>query len=202
MLHQPLEDTTMTQNHLLAALIACATALTTFTAQAQTLTGATMAPAEIKAGEKTTLTASFELKDNATNCRVQVNFGDGTPAEVFKINQAKDVPLVAAHTYANAGTYTVKVEPRTKLPMLKCTGGDHSATVKVLPVVVAAAPAAAAGPACPEGWTLDKKSVVKKTGAFNCTAKAGTAAPAAKLACPGTLAYVENTKKGQIGCRP
>jgi PKD domain len=188
----------MTKNHLLAALIACAT----FAAQAQTLTGATMAPAEIKAGEKTTLTASFELKDNATNCRVQVNFGDGTPAEVFKINQAKDVPLVATHTYAKAGTYTVSVEPRTKLPMLKCTGGDKSTTVKVLPVPVAAAPAAAGAPACPAGWTLDKKSVVKKTGAFTCSAKAGTAAPAEKLACPGTLAYVENTKKGQIGCRP
>jgi hypothetical protein len=88
--------------------------------------------------------------------------------------------------------------------MLKCTGGDHSTTIKVLPVVAAAAPAAAAAaaPACPEGWALDKKSVSKKTGAYTCTAKAGTAAPAGKLACPGTLGYFENTKKGQLGCRP
>jgi hypothetical protein len=192
----------MTKNHLLAALLACATAVTTFTAQAQTLTSAAMAPAEIKAGESSTLTAAFELKDNAVNCNVRVNFGDGSPEVNYKLNQAKDVPLVAAHTYAKPGSYTVKVEPRTKLPMLKCTGGDKSATVNVLPVVVAAAPAAAGAPACPTGWTLDKKSIVKKTGAFTCTAKAGTAAPADKLACSGTLSYVENTKKGQIGCRP
>ena len=188
----------MTKNHIVAALLAC----TAFAAQAQTLTGAAMAPAEIKAGESSTLTAAFELKDNAVNCGVRVNFGDGSPEVNFKLNQAKDVPLVAAHTYAKAGTYTIKVEPRTKLPTLKCSGGDKSTSVKVLPVVMAAAPAAAGAPACPEGWKLDKKSVVKKTGAFTCTAKAGTAAPAAKLACPGTLAYVENTKKGQIGCRP
>jgi hypothetical protein len=72
----------------------------------------------------------------------------------------------------------------------------------VAPVVATAAPAAAAAPACPEGWKLDKKSVSKKTGAFTCTAKAGTAAPAGKLACAGTLGYFENTKKGQLGCRP
>jgi PKD domain len=195
---QPLEINDM-KKVLLAALLAC----TALVAQSQTLTGAKMEPAEIKAGEKSTLTAAFDLKDNMTNCRVTVDFGDGTPGEAFKINQAKDVPLVATHTYAKAGTYTVKVEPRTKLPMLKCTGGDHSTTIKVLPVVVAAAaPAAGAAPTCPEGWKLDKKSVSKKTGAYTCTAKVGTAAPAGKLTCPGTLGYFENTKKGQLGCRP
>jgi len=184
---------------LLAALLAC----TAFVAQSQTLTGAKMEPAEIKAGEKSTLTASFDLKDNAVNCNVRVEFGDGA-SENFKLNQAKDVPLVASHAYAKPGSYTVKVLPRTKLPMLKCNGGDHSAMLKVVaPPVVAAAPAAtAAAPSCPEGWKLDKKSVVKKTGAYTCTAKVGTAAPAGKLACPGTLGYFENTKKGQLGCRP
>jgi hypothetical protein len=182
---------------LLAALLACAA----LAAQAQTLTGATMAPAEIKAGEKSTLTASFDVKDKAVNCNVRVNFGDGTPEVNYKLNQAKDVPLIADHTYAKAGSYTIKVEPRTKLPMLKCTGTDQSVVLKVVaPVAAAAAPAAA--PACPDGWKLDKRSVSKKTGAFMCSAKAGTAAPAAKLTCPGTLSYVENTKKGQLGCRP
>ena len=182
---------------LLAALLAC----TALVAQSQTLTSAKMEPAEIKAGEKSTLTAAFELKNNAVNCNVRVNFGDGSPEVNYKLNQAKDVPLVAEHAYAKAGTYTVKVEPRTKLPMLKCTGADQSTSVKVIvPVVAAAAPAAAA--TCPEGWKLDKKSVVKKTGAYTCTAKVGTAAPAGKLSCPGTLGYFENTKKGQLGCRP
>jgi hypothetical protein len=187
------------KNALLAALLACSA----LAANAQTLTGAKMDPAEIKAGESATLTAAFDLKDNAVNCNVRVNFGDGSPEVNYKLNQAKDVPLVAPHAYAKPGTYTVKVEPRTKLPMLKCTGGDQTAMVKVVPVVMAAAPAAAAaGPACPDGWKLDKKSVSKKTGAYTCTAKAGTAAPAGKLACTGTLGYFENSKKGQIGCRP
>ena len=188
----------MKKTHVLAALFA----LASFAAQAQTLTGAKMEPAEIKAGESSTLTATFELKENAVNCNVRVNFGDGSPEVNYKLNQAKDVPLVAPHAYAKAGTYTVKVEPRTKLPMLKCSGADVSTTVNVVPVVAAAAPAAAGAPSCPEGWKLDKKSVSKKTGAYTCTAKAGTAAPAGKLACAGTLGYFENTKKGQLGCRP
>ena len=182
---------------IIAALLACAT----FAAQAQTLTGAKMDPAEIKAGEKSTLTAAFDLKENAVNCNVRVNFGDGSPEVNYKLNQAKDVPLVAAHTYAKAGDYTVTVQPRTKLPMLKCTGGDQKASLKVVvPVVMAAA--ASAAPACPAGWTLSKKSVVKKTGAFTCTAKPKTAAPEGKLACPGSLGYFENTKTGRLGCRP
>ena len=56
-------------------------------------------------------------------------------------------------------------------------------------------------PQCPPGWALDAKSMVKKSGAFTCRAKAGTAAPEGKLACPGELGYFENRKKGQLGCR-
>jgi plastocyanin len=171
--------------------------------QAQTLTGVKVEPAEAKVGEAVKITADFELKDNATNCNVRVAFGEGDPESDVKINQAKDVPLVLSHTYTKPGTYTVKVTPRNNMPMLKCTGKDKTAVVKVVaPVVAVAAPAAAAGPVCPDGWKLDKKSVSKKTGAFTCTAKANTAAPAGKLACTGTLGYFENTKKGQLGCRP
>jgi hypothetical protein len=56
-------------------------------------------------------------------------------------------------------------------------------------------------PACPEGWRLDPKSVNRKTGAYTCTAKAGTKPPAAKLECPGDTGYFENAKRGQLGCR-
>ena len=177
--------------------------LAAFAAQAQTLTGVKVEPAEAKVGEAVKITADFELKDNATNCNVRVAYGEGAPEADVKINQAKDVPLVLSHTYTKPGSYTVKVSPHNNMPMLKCTGKDKTAVVKVVaPVVVAAAPAAGAAPACPDGWKLDKKSVSKKTGAFTCTAKANTAAPAGKLACPGTLGYFENTKKGQLGCRP
>jgi PKD domain len=177
--------------------------LAAFAAQAQTLTGVKVEPAEAKVGEAVKITADFELKDNMTNCNVRVAFGEGDPESDVKINQAKDVPLVLSHTYAKPGTYTVKVTPRNNMPMLKCTGKDKTAVVKVVaPVVATAAPAAGAAPACPDGWKLDKKSVSKKTGAFTCTAKANTAPPAGKLACTGTLGYFENTKKGQLGCRP
>ena len=186
------------KNTLLAVLLAGSALV----AQAQTLTGAKMDPAEIKAGEKSTLTATFEVKDNTVNCGVRVNYGDGSPDVSVRLKEAKDVPLVFAHTYAKPGTYTVKVEPRTKLPALKCLGDDQTATVKVSAAVMATAPAASTGPACPEGWTLSKKSVVKKTGAFTCTAKPKTAAPEGKLACPGSLGYFENTKTGRLGCRP
>jgi hypothetical protein len=64
-----------------------------------------------------------------------------------------------------------------------------------------AASAASAASACPAGWTLNAKSVNKKTKAFSCTAKPGTAAPEKKLSCEGDTGYFENTKKGMIGCR-
>jgi hypothetical protein len=192
---QPQEDD---MKKILIALLS----LAAFATQAQTLTGVKVAPAEIKVGETATLTADFELKDNATNCNVRISFGDGSPESDFKINQAKDVPMVVTHVFDKPGTYILKVAPRNNLPMLRCSGKEAKTELKVVPVVMAAAPAAAGAPACPEGWKLDKKSMVKKTGAFTCTAKANTAAPAGKLACPGTLGYFENTKKGQLGCRP
>ena len=79
------------------------------------------------------------------------------------------------------------------------------------PAPVAAAPAAAAVPAavapkatasaCPAGWTLNAKSVNKKTKAFSCTANPGTAAFEKKLTCEGSTGYFENIKKGVIGCQ-
>jgi hypothetical protein len=44
--------------------------------------------------------------------------------------------------------------------------------------------------------------VNKKTGAFTCTARAGSALPASKSECPAPLGYFENKSKGQLGCRP
>jgi|APDOM4702015118_1054815.scaffolds.fasta_scaffold22795_2 hypothetical protein len=172
---------------------------------AQTLSGVKVEPATAKPGEAVRITATFDDAEKP-NCNVRVHFGDGATKD-FKINQAKDIPLVTEYTYAKAGSYTVKVEPKTALPTLKCVGKNQSLVVKVAAPVPAAAPAAAkagaaAGPACPEGWKLSAKSVNKKTGAFTCTAKAGTAAPASKLACPAPLGYFENTSKGQLGCRP
>ncbi len=190
-------------NRLLA--IAAVLALCTAVA-AQTLSGIKVEPATVKVGEPVKITGSFDNADNP-NCNVRVNFGDG-PTQNFKINQAKDVPLVATHTYATPGAYKVAIEPRTVMPMLKCTGKDQSAMVTVMApaAVVAAAPAGkapAAAPAnCPAGWKLDAKSVNKKSGAFTCGAKIGAPLPAAKLDCAAPLGYFENKFKGQLGCRP
>jgi hypothetical protein len=102
-------------------------------------------------------------------------------------------------------------EGKSQGPLLAgCGGKNQEAFIKVqAPAPAAAAkpaaskPAAAsaAAPKCPEGWTLDSKSVNRKTGAYTCTAKAGTKPPAAKLDCTGDTGYFENAKRGQLGCR-
>ena len=111
------------------------------------------------------------------------------------------------HTYVKAGDYTVAVTPKKVTSRLGCLGKAQSAMVKVsAPAAIAAAPvvpvpAVAAVNACPAGWKLNAKSVNKKTKAFSCTAKPGTAIPEKKLACEGTTGYFENAKKGVIGCQ-
>lgn len=193
---------------LIAALLLAAAALPT---TAQTIANVKVEPAVAKVGEPVTITANFDDAANP-NCNARVHFGDGASQD-FKINQLKDVPLVTRRTYAKAGSYNVRVEGKTALPMLKCIGKTVSTQLRVEapppppPPVAAAAPAvgaagAAIGPTCPEGWKLDAKSVSKKTGAFACSAKAGTKLPMARMDCPGALSYFENKTKAQLGCRP
>ena len=175
------------------------------TAQAQTLSAIKLEPASAKVGEPVKITGTFENADNP-NCHVRLHFGDGQTQD-FKINQLKDVPLVATRRYDKPGQYTVMIEPKTALPMLKCVGKNPTAVVTVAAAarVAATAPAGtamAARPACPTGWKLNAKSVNKKSGAFTCGAKAGTALPTAKPDCPAPLGYFENKSKGQFGCRP
>lgn len=174
-------------------------------ANAQTLSGIKLEPASAKVGEPVKITGTFDNADNP-NCNVRVHFGDGQTQD-FKINQLKDVPLIATRSYNKPGQYKVLIEPKTALPMLKCVGNNQTAMVTVVAAapIAAAAPAAkavAAGPKCPDGWKLNAKSVNRKTGAFTCGAKAGTALPTAKLECPAALGYFENKSKGQLGCRP
>jgi hypothetical protein len=174
-------------------------------AQAQTLTGLSVSPEQPKVGDEVKITASFDVKDGGINCGVRVKISDGTAERYIKINQAKDVPMVLTHSFKKAGDYAVTVEPRSKMPTFKCSGEDRSAKVTVADAVVAkvasAAPASASKPACPEGWALDAKSVNKKSGAFACKTRPGTAAPATKLDCGGNLGYYENIKTGRIGCQ-
>lgn len=173
-------------------------------AQAQTLSAIKLEPASVKVGEPVRITGTFENADNP-NCNVRLHFGDGKTQD-FKINQLKDVPLVATRAYDKPGQYKVMIEPKTALPTLKCVGKNQTAMLTVAAAAPQAAAAGgkamAAGPACPAGWKLNANSVNKKTGAYTCGAKAGTALPAAKPECPAPLGYFENKSKGQLGCRP
>jgi hypothetical protein len=185
----------MTVRRFLTVLGACAAMSA---AQAQTLERLRTEPTTANVGQPVKIT--LEFGDAATpNCNVRLHFGDGAHRD-FKINQAKDVPLVASHSYAKPGSYTLKAEGKTALPLLKCVGANQTATLMVQPL--AAAATATARPECPPGWRLDPKSVNRRSGAFACTAKPGTAAPSARLSCPSPLGYYENVARGQLGCRP
>lgn len=165
-------------------------------AGAQTITGIQVEPAQARVGEPVQITVTFENAESP-NCNLRLHFGDGKNRN-HKVNQAKDVPLVRSYTYTQAGDYTVKAEGKTALPMLKCPGANQTARVKV----VAATPVVAKAPSCPAGWKLAPRSVNKKTGAYTCAGKAGTAAPAARPDCAAPLSFFENKTRGQFGCRP
>lgn len=176
-------------------------AFVTLPAAAQRLTELKVEPAAAKPGEQVSVIAQFDIS-KGLNCNVRVRFGDGKQDD-FKVNQEKDATMVLKHVYDKPGAYTVDVEPRRALPLLGCMGEQLHAKVAVAAAKQASAAATAPEPSkCPAGWTLAAKSVNKKTGAFQCTAKPGTAAPATRPECPGQLSYVENLKKGQLGCRP
>ena len=183
-------------------------ALLAISAQAQTLSGLKIEPAAPKVGEAVKITLDF-TDAAAPNCGMTIKTGDGRVEEA-KINQTKDVPYVINHTYAKAGSFTVIAEPTRSGSALKCAGKNINNAVTVAavtPIAVAPAPAAPAPVSakptspCPEGWSLAKPGVSKKTQSFTCTAKAGTKIPEPKVACPGDLTYFDNSKKGQLGCR-
>jgi hypothetical protein len=202
----------MKQSKLLAFLIA----FLTFGAQAQTLSGLKVEPAQPKVGEAVKITLDFSNAESP-NCGMKIVTGDGRSEEA-RINQAKDVPYVLTHTYTKPGNYTVIAEPKRSGSALKCAGKNINKALTVVAATPVAAPApapAAAAPAaataktmpaksasvCPEGWALAKPGVNAKTKAFSCTAKPGTKIPEPKITCPGDLTYSENSKKGQIACR-
>ena len=176
---------------------------------AQTLSDLKIDPAQPVVGQTVTATINLDAGDNA-NCGVRFYWGDGTTADI-KVTDKAAIPYKLTHVYAKAGDYRAMAEGKKVTSHLKCMGKNIVQMVAVAApkAAPAAAPASApksgakgSVPVCPEGWKLTAKSVNKKTGAYSCTAKPGTALPAAKPACPGDLTYFENGKKGQLGCRP
>ena len=175
---------------------------------AQTLKDIKLDMAQAQVGQTVTATVGLDAP-NAPNCGLRVRWGDGAVTE-RRINSAAEVPFKTSHTYAKPGDYTVVADPGKVGGSLGCIGKKASAMVKVVappppppnPGAAASAAMVASGPSCPDGWKLDAKSVNKKTGAYSCTAKAGTPVPEKRPVCPGDLTYSENSKKGMLGCKP
>ena len=185
--------------------LSLAALLVALSAQAQTLTGLRVDTPAAMPGRPVAVTVVLDAADTI-NCGLRVDWGDGAGND-YKITGRDNIPLKASHAYARPGDYTVTAQPKRVTTHLGCVGGKQSAMVKVQAPAVAAKPApapaaASAMASCPEGWKLNPKTVNRKTGAFTCTAKAGTAIAGSKVNCPGDLTYFENSKKGQLGCRP
>ena len=183
-----------------AAILVAAT-LFSSAASAQAITAMKIEPTQAQPGAPVKITVLGEPRGEIANCGLRMHFGDGQTTD-FKIIDAKMLPLVVEHSYTKPGSYEVMAEPKRVTMHLKCLGDNQRGVV----TVAAPAPVKTAGAAvlaqCPKGWKLAAQSVNKKSGAFTCTAKAGTAALAARLTCPGDLSYFENVKKGQLGCKP
>lgn len=175
---------------------------------AQTLTGFKLDAPQATVGQPIKATIDFEVTNNVF-CGVRIDWGDGIGDEL-KIDKPAKIPYILSHTYSRAGDYLVTVKPEKVTSHLRCLGKNQQTNLKVVAAAIASAapPAVATLPAkvssaktCPVGWTLNAKSVNKKTQAFTCTAKAGTAPPDKKLECSGDTGYFENAKKGVLGCR-
>lgn len=172
-------------------------------AQAQVLGTISVSPQTARAGDPVTVTATIDVL-NSNYCGFVVSYGDGTSVDGVS-DTGKTSPFVFSHTYAKAGNYSVTLGGRNVQSHPNCGGGEKAAPLtvtEVAKVAVAAKVAAPAAAVCPDKWKLVTKSANKKTGAFTCSAKPGTALPSPNPTCPGDLTYFENAKKGQLGCRP
>ena len=200
-----------------SGLILITGAVLAASATAQSLSGMAVEPATISAGGSIKATLNFDVK-SGVNCGMRLHWGDGS-ADNFKINQRKDAPWIASHSYATAGSFEIMAEPKTQGFVPRCGGDNQRFTLVVgaaaAPVVAAAAqpksgavpkavvttPGAPASP-CPAGWKLGASGINAKSKAFTCIAAPNTKLPEQRLGCPGDLGYFENAKKGQLGCRP
>jgi hypothetical protein len=145
----------------------------------------------------------FNVGGTATaqdHCGYFVEYGDGMAGD-SRILEKENGQFSRPHEriFTRPGTYTVRASGKR----VKTTFGCNGAASATVTVVAAAVPSkeqrraerrAAAAPACPEGWTLNEKTVNRSTGAFTCSPK-----PAAQLVCPEGLRYFE--RDGTIGCK-
>lgn len=197
----------MKLNHkALGALAALALAGSAGAAFAGNISAVKVEPASTQVGAPVKVTVSGE---DEGICALRVEYGNGD-VDVTKMNKGKDdFPRSFTKSYNKAGTYTVIAKGGREGSTFGCTGEVKTQVVvaeapKPAPAPApaaapaAAAPAAAAPPACPEGYTLNAKSVDKKSGAFTCAAKKGAKKPETALQCPTGTTYF--AKATTLGC--
>lgn len=151
----------------------------------------TVAPSPAKAGQAVTVTVTAEGEAPAL-CGLGMDYGDGNSDNVKINGKPHKFPLTLTHTYAKAGSYTIKAEGKKVTTHFPCLG-SASATL----VVEGATAAASAAPVCPTGYTLAGKPA--KSGAFTCKAGKGAKAPEKVLGCGDGLEYFQT--KSKLGCR-
>ncbi|MDB5806467.1 MAG: hypothetical protein JWN73_3789 [Betaproteobacteria bacterium] len=137
--------------------------------------------------------------DDEAICGLRLEYGNGD-VDVTKMSAGRDMfPRVFVHTYAQPGTFTIVAKGGRDGNTLGCSG-NASTTI----TVVAPPPGAisTAWPSCPDGYKLDRRSVSKRSGAFNCTGMKGAQLPPSGIACPAGTAYFTNTRGTLLGCKP
>lgn len=100
-------------------------------ASAQTMLQIRVVPAKPKAGEAATLAGRFAPGAAVPHCNVRVDFGDDTPEQDVHIKEAKELPLMLSHVFAQGGDYVVSVRPTPNGAVPACDGGKHSTLIEV-----------------------------------------------------------------------
>lgn len=191
----------MLRTPALSLLLAGCISTTAFSAGIDKITPSS--PTATLVGGKATVKFTVSgVSDDADNCGIWVDYGDGDNPDTRVISKAEGLlPRVFEHTFTKPGGFSVQAKGQRVKTIFGCRG-DASTMVTILapggakPSQAAAkAVSAPVAPACPDGWQVQARSVDKKTGAFTCA----PTMPAKKIDCGPGLAYYESGSV--IGCR-
>jgi hypothetical protein len=165
-------------------------------AHADGISSVKVEPAAAKAGQEVKITVSAE-GDGTQFCGLRIEFGDGSNSDIKIASSEKQFPVTVTKTYSAPGSYTVKARGKTVTTHARCPG-----TAEAIVTVAAAAAkpgtaAAAAGPACPEGYAMQGRP--GKAGNFTCKAGKGAKKPEKVMDCGDKLEYFQT--KNTLGCR-
>lgn len=141
----------------------------------------------VKPGQEVKVTVSAE-GEAPTFCGLAVDFGDDDVRQIKIATGESQFPVTVTKTYTKSGLYTVRAFGKKITTHFPCNG---KAEVRVM------VEAAAAGPACPEGYKLQGKA--GKAGDYTCKAGKGAKMPDKPMACADGLEAFQS--KTAAGCR-